>query len=317
MGALEEKIYADTPEMKGRTLQAIYRALDDAGEPVLINEDEVFLPTLRKMDAVFNLSTGLRGESRQAHIPALLERLGIPYTGSGVLAHAVGLNKPKSKEIFMANDIPTPPFEVLNTSQVTHNELDGINFPMVVKPTDGGSSRGVQKVDSYAQLKKVVKQAIPQYGEVMIEPFVEGKELTVGILGNKSLDVLPILETDFRTLDTDVYDFKAKARIGYTTEDTFPAQLNPQETKKVCQTAVNAYKALHCRDYARVDIRFEDSVPYVLEINTLPGLYVDYSALPTMARVRGMSFEALIKEIYWHAMKRYNLCDSDIQKYCL
>jgi D-alanine-D-alanine ligase len=312
MGTLEEKIYTDTPEMKGRTLQTIYKALDDVGEPVLINEDEIFLPTLRKMDAVFNLSTGLRGESKQAHVPALLERLGIPYTGSGVLAHAVGLNKPKSKEIFMANNIPTPPFEVLNTFEVTRNDLDGIDFPMIVKPTDGGSSRGVQKVDSFAQLKKAVRQAIPQHGEVMIEPFVEGRELTVGILGNKSLDVLPILETDFRNLDTDVYDFEAKVRIGYTTEDTFPAQLNPGERKKVCQTAMNAYRALHCRDYARVDIRFKDGVPYVLEINTLPGLYVDYSAIPTMARVRGMPFETLIKEIYRHAMRRYNLCDSGI-----
>jgi D-alanine-D-alanine ligase len=310
MGTLEEKIYTDTPEMKGRTLQTIYKALDDVGEPVLINEDEIFLPTLRKMDAVFNLSTGLRGESKQAHVPALLERLGIPYTGSGVLAHAVGLNKPKSKEIFMANNIPTPPFEVLNTFEVTRNDLDGIDFPMIVKPTDEGSSRGVRKVDSFAQLKKVVNQTLLQYGEVMIESFVEGKELTVGILGNKSLDVLPILETDFGNLDTDIYNFEAKALIGYTTKNTFQAQLNLQEREEVCRAAMNAYRALHCRDYARIDIRFNDGVPYVLEINTLPGLYVNYSAIPTMVRIRGMPFEVLIKEICRHAMRRYNLCDS-------
>lgn len=302
---MEEKIYADTPEMKGKTLQAIYKALDDICEPVLINEDGAMLPALRKMDAVFNLSTGLKGESRQAHIPALLERLGIPYTGSGVLTHAVGLNKPKSKEIFMANNVPTPPFEILDTLQVTRNDLDDIHFPMVMKPIDGGSSRGVQKVDSLTQLKNAVRETIPQHGKVMIEPFVEGKELTVGILGNESLEILPILETDFKDLDTAIYDFEVKARIGYTTEDTFPAQLTPQEKEKVCQAAMNAYRALHCRDYARVDIRFHDGVPYVLEINTLPGLYVDYSAIPTMARIRGMPFETLIKKIYWYAMGRY------------
>ncbi|MBU6997517.1 MAG: ATP-grasp domain-containing protein [Theionarchaea archaeon] len=304
MEQLEEKIYADTPEMKGKTLQSIYRALKDMCEPVLMNEDRFTLPTLRKMDAVFNLSTGLNGESKQAHIPAILERLGIPYTGSGVLTHAVGLNKPKSKEVFMANKVPTPPFEILDTIQVTRNDLDGIDFPMVVKPTDGGSSRGVRKVNSYSQLKKAVKETIPKHSTVMIEPFVEGRELTVGIMGNESLDVLPILETDFKDLDTAVYDFEVKARIGYTTEHTFRAQLTPHERKIVVRAAMKAYRALHCRDYARVDIRLQDNVPYVLEINTLPGLYIGYSAFPTMARLQGLTFETLIKRIYLHAMER-------------
>ncbi|MBU7013219.1 MAG: ATP-grasp domain-containing protein [Theionarchaea archaeon] len=301
---LEKKIYADHPEMKGRTLQAIYRALDDVSEPEFINEDGAIIPALRRMDAVFNLSTGLRGESRQAHIPALLERLEIPYTGSGVLTHAMGLNKPKSKEVFIANGVPTPPFEILDTLQITRKDLDGIDFPMVLKPTNGGSSRGVRIADSLTQLKKAVREAIPKYGRVMIEPFVEGRELTVGILGNESPDVLPILETDFEDLDTVVYNFEVKARIGYTTEHTFPAQLTPQERETVCQVAMKAYRALLCRDYARVDIRLEDGVPYVLEINTLPGLYVDYSAIPTMARVRGLPFETLIRRIYLYAMER-------------
>lgn len=305
MQALEDEIYENNPEMKGKTLNAIERALGEKYESFLLNEDEHILKSLKKIDAVFNLSTGLRGESKQSHIPAILERLRIPYTGSSVLTHALGLSKPKSKEIFIANNIPTPKFQTFRNPEIHLNH--SLEFPLIVKPTNKGSSRGIVKVGSYNELEIALKRIIANYGCAIVEEFIEGKEITVGILGNKKLEVLPVLETNFEDLEVTLYNFSIKSRIGYTTERTFPAKLTGKQEKKIREVAIEAYRSIGCRDYARVDIRLRNDIPYVLEINTLPGLYLDYSAIPVMTKFEGLSFNNLIKTIFNYATTRYNL----------
>jgi D-alanine-D-alanine ligase len=301
MQALEDEIYGDNSDMKGKTLKAIKNALSEAHYVSLVNEDDLDLDSLQ-VDAVFNLSTGVRGESRQSHIPALLERLGVPYTGSGVLTHAVGLSKPKSKEIFIANNIPTPPFQRVENPQIGADQ--SLDFPLIVKPEDGGSSRGIRKVASHQELSHAVTHTKKKYGRAIVEEFIEGKEITVGIMGNERLKILPILETDFDGLEKSLYDFKIKSKIGYTTGQTFPANVTEHQKKKVKKAAVKAYRSLRCRDYARVDIRLQDSTPYVLEVNTLPGLYLNYSAIPAMVNLDGMPFSTLIRTIFCHMVER-------------
>jgi D-alanine-D-alanine ligase len=304
MEDLEEEIY-ENKRMKGKTLDAVKEALYKENDVLLLNEDVLDLNSLKTVDIVFNLSTGLRGESKQSHIPAVLERLGIPYTGSGVLSHAVGLNKPVSKEIFVANNIPTPEFLTVRTSEIQLDHL--LKYPLIVKPTNGGSSRGIIKVESASGVGPALATTLDAYGKALVEEFIEGKEITVGILGNERLKVLPILETDFEGCEASLYNFDIKAEIGYTQDNTFAANLTEMQEQRVHEVATGAYRAIGCRDYARVDIRLHNDTPYVLEINTLPGLYLDYSAIPAMAKIEELSFDTLIRKIFYYAVLRCNL----------
>ena len=299
-------------EQKQTTADKIKEVLSKKYKLIKIVADEKIIEELNRnnIDIVFNLSTGTRGESRQSQIPAILEMLGIPYVGSGILAHGMALNKAVAKQIFRFHQVLTPCFQVFHTGK---EEIDlNLKFPVIVKPACEGSGFGIHKdsvVYSKEALFKKVRELLKQYQPpVLVEEFIEGREFTVGIIGNgKDKTILPILEIDFKDIPEEYgkfYTFEVKTCFGDQTRFYCPAPLSAEIEKAIKENASKAFDALGCRDMARVDVRLKDDKPYVIEINSLPGLKPVYSDLPKMAEAVGMSYEELIMQILKEAIKR-------------
>lgn len=262
------------------------------------------------IDIAFNLSTGIRGESRQSQIPAILEMLGIPYVGSGVLAHGLALNKAAAKQMFRFYNVSTPYFQVFHNWK---EKLDtALHFPLIVKPACEGSGFGIHKdsvVNSEEGLRKKVRELLQEYQPpVIAEEFIEGREFTVGILGNgDNKTILPVMEIDFEDIPEEFgkfYTFEVKSAFGEKTKYHCPAQISMETEDAVRENASRAFDALSCRDIGRVDVRVRDGKPYIIEINSLPGLQPGYSDLPRMANTAGLSYEELINSILDEAIKR-------------
>lgn len=302
---------------KPKTIQAIARALRQAGHQVAPVEADAELPLwLREhpVDIAFNIAEGFRGQAREARVPALLELLGIPYTGSGVLTLALALDKAKSKALFRAAGIPTPNFQLF--SHPDEPLETRLQYPLIVKPNREGSAKGIwasSVVHDPVALRSQIRLVFEMYAqEVLVEEYVEGMELTVGILG---LDrVLPILEVDFRGCAPSgefFYSWRMKEFQG--NKDLFlnpqfwcPARLDPARAQAIQSVAWRAARLLETQDVARVDIRLSsDGIPYVLEVNPLPGLDPEESNLPLMARAAGLSYEAFIQRLLTLALERH------------
>jgi D-alanine-D-alanine ligase len=305
-----------TDEQKEETGDAICQILSKRYEVEKIIADERIMERLARkdIDMVFNLSTGIRGESRQSQIPAILEMLGIPYVGSGILAHSLALNKAIAKQIFRFYQISTPCFQIFYTGgEAVDKEL---GFPIIVKPACEGSGFGIHKdsvVHHEEALLKKVKELLTLYQPpVLAEEFIEGREFTVGILGNgKDKKVLPIMEIDFEDVPEEYgkfYTFEVKTDFGHKTKYYCPASLSAEIKKEITENALKAFDALGCRDIARVDVRVNDGKSYIIEINSLPGLKPVYSDLPKMAEAAGMSYEELIMNVFEEAAKRIEGC---------
>lgn len=238
-------------------------------------------------------------------VQGMLELLSIPYTGSGVLASAVAMSKPLTKNLLSANNIPFAPTIVI--SEREREKIDSIVgavdwLPAMVKPLNEGSSVGVVKVEAKSDIKTKVVETLDQYGGVLLEKYIKGQEITVGVLeespenrNGKDIWALPILELRPKS-KAGFYDYEAKYTKGMT-EFILPAELSPELTKKCQEFAVQTFRALHCSGYARVDMMVgEDGQPYVLEVNTLPGM-TDTSDLPAMAQECGMGYDQLVERI--------------------
>lgn len=246
-------------------------------------------------------------------MPALLEILKIPYTGSGVLTLALALDKAKSKQIFLHAGIPTPRSQLF-----THPDepLDQrLQFPLMVKPNREGSAKGIwasSVVSSVSALKNQVHKVFQAYAqEVLVEEYVEGTELTVGILGKDG--ALPVLEIDFSKCEPSgeffyswrMKEFQGNKELHLVPHFLCPARLSEEVTRAVQQVALKAARCLGCRDFARVDIRLSsDGIPYVLEVNPLPGLDPEESNFPIMTKAAGISYEGLIQRILEAALER-------------
>jgi len=233
-----------------------------------------------KIDLVFIALHGEFGEDGE--IQKILEEIGIPYTGSCALASYRAMNKIISKEIFVKENIPTANYLVCKKKEFP--KID--KYPVVVKPYFSGSSIGVFIVFNEYELKNALKEAFSIQDIVIIEDYIDGKELTVGILEDKPLAVVEIIPKG------KYFDFFAK----YKDDTTFiaPAKLEKEVYRNVQEIALRAHKALGCRHFSRVDIRLsKENIPYVLEINSIPGL-TNHSLLPLSARVCGIGFDELI-----------------------
>lgn len=292
-------------EQKKVTTDKINEILCSKYETEKIVSDEKIIERLIKsdIDVAFNLSTGIRGESRQSQIPAILEMLGIPYIGSGILAHSLALNKAAAKKIFTYHNVSTPAFQVFDTGK---EKLDsGLVFPLIVKPACEGSGFGIHKdsvVYSEEALFKKVRELLKLYQPPAIaEEFIEGREFTVGIIGNgENKTILPVMEIDFEDIPEEFgkfYTFEVKTDFGEQTKYHCPAPLSIETESLVKENVSRAFDALGCRDIARVDVRVRDGKPYIIEINSLPGLQPEYSDLPKMAKTAGLSYEDLIIRI--------------------
>jgi len=299
-------------EQKEATADSIYEILCKKYKTEMIISDEKIIEKLMESDInfAFNLSTGISGESRQSQIPAILEMQGIPYVGSGILAHSLALNKAVAKQVFRFHNVSTPAFQVFRTGKEELNT--NLVFPLIVKPACEGSGFGIHKdseVFNEEALLKKVRELLTQYQPpVIVEEFIEGRECTVGIIGNgENKTILPILEIDFKDIPEKYgkfYTFEVKTDFGEQTKFYCPAPLSKETEKEVKKNVSKAFDALGCRDIARVDVRVKDGKPYVIEINSLPGLQPGYSDLPKMADAAGISYEDLIIRILEEAIAR-------------
>ncbi len=301
------------------TINAISAALQSCGHKVqLVEASQPRLLSVLKesrADMVFNIAEGERGRYRESEIPAMLDFLNIPYTGSGALALAVALNKALTKKILIADNIPTPRFQLFTTGR---EKLDpGLKFPLIVKPNFEGSAKGINRsnvVTDKDSFYAKAKELIDLYKQdALVEEFIEGKELTVGILENGTCSVQPILEIDFDSAKRSgeffyswrMKEFQGDDKQGLTPTFHCPARLDKATEKLVKDTALRTHRAVGCYDISRTDFRLsKNNLPYVLEINPLPGLNPKGSNFPIMAYAAGMKYEDIINTILTSAYKR-------------
>ncbi len=305
------------------TIKAVTSALDQFHDVVPIEADEGVFHKLQRErpEIVFNIAEGLYGSSREAQVPAMLEMLRIPYTGSDPLTLAVCLDKSRAKEILSYYRIPTPRFHVVSVfSELQHLQTD---FPCVVKPLHEGSSKGIYDsslVSNTYDLQQEVGRIFEHYNEpALIEKFLPGREFTVAMLGNgNNVTVLPIVEIKFASLPAGVnhiYSYEAKWIWDQsdTPLDIFdcPAHISANLSHEIESICRRAYDVLRCRDWCRVDVRLDEhGVPNIIELNPLPGILPrpeDNSCFPKAARVAGIGYNELIQTVLVLAAKRCGL----------
>ena len=294
-------------EQINNTNTSLKTAIESLGhEAVLVPADFDLLSWIKEIepDVMFNNCTGISGKSSQPQIAGMLELTNIPFTGSGQTAHTLALYKPLAKQIMFFNGIPTPRFAVVSHSE---EELsDGLQYPVIIKPEHEGSSIGISEksiAHSSEEAKKVAVAVINEYRQpALIEEFIVGREFTVGVLGGKTLLVLPPMEM---LLCTKSAIYFRDNKINDSVQTRCPADLTPNLLELIETTVLGAFKALGCRDYARIDVRVDhNDIPYAIDINTLPGLEPDYSDFPRIAKGAGLSYKQLINYLLECALER-------------
>ena len=295
------------------TIDAIREALESEGHEVIkLGGGTHLIDRLKEasVDIVFNIAEGLEGRNREAHIPALLEFLNIPYTGSDPLTLSLTLDKAMAKRVIMSQNIPTPPFRKIERME----ELDGLDlrYPLFVKLCYEGSSKGVRvdsKILDRQSLEEKTRGLLKTYhSPLLVEEFVNGPEFTVGIVGNEDPFVLGVMQIEIKgkPAEESIYSLEIKREWEEKVRYHCPPSIDQNLLKKIEEVALRAYRALECRDVSRVDIRVgADRTPYFLEINPLPGLSPVYGDLVIMARSMGWDYARLVKTIFHQALKRY------------
>lgn len=236
------------------------------------------------------------GEGENGELQATLDILGIKYTGSDHLGSALAMDKGITKALFIQNKITTPQGEIFKRGEST----DSWNyFPCVIKPCSGGSSVGIAKANNKDEFNKAVADAFSFEKKIVVEQFVQGREFSVGILGNKVLPPIEIIPK------TGFYDYKSKYQAGLT-DEVCPADITKEQDKILRDSAYEVFKALHLQGYARADfILDENNNAYCLEANTLPGM-TPTSLLPQEAAVEGIDYPELCNKIVEISMEKYN-----------
>jgi len=316
-GESEFEVEYDPPN----TVELIKHGILATGhEYVFIEADENFVENLKELkpDLVFNRAEGLRGDSRESHVPAILEMLSIPYVGSNVLTTAIGLNKAWAKKVLLYHGISTPRFYVCKSDQ----EAERIRgFPYILKPNEEGSSMGIIEenvVHNKTQLRTRLKQMIEEYQQpILVEQFIEGREFSTGLLGRpgQDPDVLSILEIDFSKFPEvgGVFGQRAKTVLDSLDHYICPAQISKNLKKLLERLSVDIWHALDVKDFARIDFRMNDKRKFFfLEINPLPGMDFDteendLSFYPYMAMKSGYSYDELVRRLLESACARYGL----------
>ena len=305
------------------TIEAIHQAVVASGHDCIdVEADDVAYERLHdlrdEIDIVFNIAEGRGGDAREAQVPAMLDLLGIPYTHSTSLTHAVALDKALTKKIWRYHRLPTPRFQLYD-ADATPVVSEDPPFPVLVKPNGEGSSKGlfndnvVNDAVSLAARVPLIRDAVG--GKVLVEEFLPGREFTVTVLGNPGIGEgpysLPIVEQTYDTFPDDLLPFssyEAKWLLDDVSTCVCPAVLDPDLHDAIVELAETAFTVLECRDIARVDIRLDATgAPQLLEINTLPGIYHDPEQLsyyPLAARAASWDYTRMIGQIIAHAGER-------------
>jgi D-alanine-D-alanine ligase len=278
------------------------------GDKTLLAELERFLPadpaTGQPTGLVLNMAYGIQGEARYTHVPAMLEMAGVPYSGATPLGHAVSLDKVVAKTLMQGAGIPTPAFAVMDHAGTP---CAGLRFPLVVKPRHESTSFGLALVQDRSELDAAVERTVRDYGQsALVEEYIEGREVCIGLLGNDPPETLPAVELSFagRELRLNTFDDKYHRRSDEP-EKLCPAPLPPTILRELDDIARATFEACHARDYSRVDIRIDESGrPYVLELNSMASLGAGGSFVRA-AEAAGYSFANLINRIVDVTHERY------------
>jgi D-alanine-D-alanine ligase len=296
------------------TLQAIREAIASWGHEVVDLEATPELPSLlasTPLDLVFNIAEGLKGRNRESQVPALLELLDIPYTGSDPATLSIALDKGLAKKIVRQHGIQTPNFQLMTTGKERLLK-DFTKFPLIVKPVAEGSSKGVVSksvCSTESELREVVREILEKYQQpALVEDYIAGREFTVGLLGEKRPKVLVPMEVVFldKSEKTPVYSFQHKLEWNDRIRYDVPAKLDPAQLERLRSASRAAFMALGCRDVARIDFRMDEKGRiFFLECNPLPGLTPGWSDLVLVAQGSGIDYRNLIGEILSGAIRRY------------
>jgi D-alanine-D-alanine ligase len=282
-------------EVSLKSGEAVAAALGRAGFTVRrleINDEDVESVIRRENpDVAFLALHGAFGEDGQ--IQAILERLGLPYTGSNPGASSNAMDKHAAKRLFVSAGIPTPPWILADRPRAAREAMaEGFAPPVVVKPIGAGSSVGVKIVRKAEELEPAIEEALRVSPPAMIETFIEGREFTVGILDDEDGTPRPLPPVEL-IVSREFYDYTAKYSDEGGTRYVCPAEVSPETTMRLKETALAAHMALGCRHMSRTDIRMDRAGNlWVLEVNTIPG-FTDHSLLPKAAMAAGISFEEL------------------------
>lgn len=282
-------------EVSRRSGKNVFAALQRLGykNAELIEVDENLPITLREkgITVVYNAMHGKYGED--GCIQGMLEAMQIPYTGCGVMASSVCMNKEYTKNILKEASIPLIKSTLVRKGEDYKEKIKGLQYPFMLKPVSEGSSIGMYKVNTPEEMTECFAKSAKCGQDVMVEEYLEGKSLTVGVLEDgEKIFATEILE--FRT-KTEWYDYEAKYTAGLT-EFILPAELSADMTAKVKEIAIDAFNACDCRGVSRVDFLIANNIPYVLEINTSPGM-TDLSDLPAQSKATGIDYDTLVQII--------------------
>jgi D-alanine-D-alanine ligase len=303
------------------TIDAIAAALERLGHEIeCLGDGRELLERLlhQPPDFVFNIAEGHGiGRCREARVPAVLEMLGIPYTGSDPLALSVTLDKDCAKRLVHSARVKVPQWTVWGPDEPLDDieTRDHLPWTVIVKPAWEGSSKGIRGkcvVDTPAELLKAIENHRRAYRQpILAEEYIEGEELTVGIVGNSPPKIIGVMRVlPKQKEERFIYSLEVKrdwrARVQYEC----PAKLPPGRLRAVEAAALDVYRTLGCRDVARIDFRLRDGIPYFLEVNPLPGLNPESSDLVILARLAGWSYEQLIESILQAAVERTAECGS-------
>jgi D-alanine-D-alanine ligase len=279
---------------------AVHKALLARGyDAVAIDVDRDIAQVLvrERVDVAFIALHGRYGED--GAIQGLLEIMGLPYTGSGILASALAMNKIFAKQVFEATGLTIAPYRVLSRGDKPDLAQFGFALPVVVKPSQEGSSVGVSIVRHETALDAALQEAFRYDREIIVEQFIKGREVQVGILEDRALGAIEIVPKN------EFYDFDAKYTSGMA-EHILPARLPANLYQQVLRAGEEAHRALGCSGYSRVDFLVtEEGACYILEVNTLPGM-TDLSLLPEIAGGAGIGFEELVERILLAAAVKIN-----------
>lgn len=284
-------------EISLRTGKAILKALQEKGYracPIYVDQNIVETLSKERIEIAFLALHGRYGED--GTIQGMLELMRIPYTGSGVLASALALHKIMAKKIFVSEGIPTPQFEEIRKDEIERKtEKNSIlTPPLVVKPAREGSTIGVSIVRSRNELLAALKEAGNYDNEILIEKYISGKEITVGILEEIPLPIIEIVPK------SGFYDFHSKYTKGET-QYIIPAQIPREKYLYAQEISLKAFKALGCSSFARVDlVTDEEGNPFVIDVNTMPGM-TETSLFPKAAEFAGIQFGELVERILLRA----------------
>jgi len=284
----------------------VYEALDKEKYEVINYDPKTDINRLvidaSKIDVALIILHGLYGED--GTVQGLLELLNIPYQGSGVLGSAVAMNKVISKQLYEKHGLKIPGYIIAkkgDTIDPAHCR-NQIGLPMVIKPAEGGSSVGMTIVKTENTLQSALEKAFEHDETVLMESYIKGIELTGGVIGNKDLQALPIIEI-IPDEKHDFFDYEAKYTAGITRE-ICPARIDDVLTVKAQTCAKMAHEALSCKGYSRTDMILKDNDIYVLETNTIPGM-TSTSLLPRAAEVAGLNFSQLLDRLIELGIERH------------